>query len=120
MQVIINDLSFGNYVNMTETYPNGTTTTTVGQVFGNRFNVTETTRAIDGEEIRESVTGMLYDDGSQYNVERIKISHYIPYSRRQSDQSRDHQSINHYGSTQPTQHRRSFRDDDNNFGGRYW
>ena len=123
MQVNVIDRSFGNQVNITETYFDGIITT-IGQIYGNRFNLTVTTRLNDGEELRESVTGMVREDGGQYNIQRNTISHYLPYATRQSNSDGGHwQSTNGYASMQFTQHKRSFgdsNDNNNNLGGRYW
>lgn len=136
MQVNVIDRSFGNQVNITETYPNGTVTTT-GQIYGNRFNLTVTSRFNDGEELRESLTGMVREDGSQYSVCRNTISHYLPYATRMSsntdysgnqqyqgnngyvtmqhygeddyNDNQQYQSINGYATMQLTQHKRSFQ-----------
>lgn len=117
MQVNVIDRSFGNQVNITETFPGGNITT-IGQINSNgQFSLTVTTRSNDGEEIRESVTGMVREDGSQYNVYRNTISHQLPYAGRYSDQNQSYQSINGYATMQLTQPKKSHNSSsDNNWG----
>ena len=112
MQVNIIDRSSGNYINIIETFPGGNITT-IGHVNGDRFDLTVTTRSNDGEEIRESVTGMTRNDGSQYNVYRNTLSHQLPFATRESSGNEYYQSINSYATMQFTQPKK-FHDDSNN------
>ena len=124
MQVNVIDRSIGNQVNITETFPGGNITT-IGQINSNgQFSLTVTTRSNDGEELRESVTGMVREDGSQYNVYRNTISHQLPYATRMSNSSehyeqdrygnQQYQGINGYATMQFTQPKKSHDNSNNN------
>lgn len=123
MQSNIIDRSSGNYINIIETFPGGNITT-IGHINGDRFDLTITTRSNDGEEIRESVTGMTRNDGSQYNVYRNTLSHQLPYATRMSNSSehyeqdrygnQQYQSINGYATMQLTQPKKSHDSSNNN------
>ena len=114
MQVNVVDRSSGNQINITETFADGNSVA-IGRVYGNRYEVTVTTRTNDGQELRELVSGMVREDGSQYNVDRKTLSYRPSYATPQPEQNQDYyqsvnsyQSVNGYASVQLVQPKRNW------------
>ena len=105
MNVNTTDRSSGNYINVTERYPNGTVTTT-GYVNGNYFETTVITLLSDGYRLQEAVTGTIYANGTQANVQRRTVSESASYATPQHGY-REYDNYDEYA-PMPTNNRQSY------------
>lgn len=111
MNANITDRSSGNRIDFTERYQEGTITTT-GYVDNGYFKTTVITLLHNGYRSEERITGNLYADGSQVNVQRFIVSEskaYAPHQRSMSDY-REYDNYDEYApqrTSQATNNRQS-------------